>query len=294
MGGFHSKQDAPREASVHGDCTGATSPTTPKLGGAAEGVHGEWGHENPASPASPHTVAWGSGQGANETDDESIASGANTREASLTKPGPTLAPDASGDARGVARSKPVAGGTARSYTWDEGTGASGGPGGGQARLRFQAAVRVVVQENEVKRRQSATSSEKMLAVMRLATQQAKLKGTSSRHRFVEATRQAASAAISTLTSGEPEKGLSPEERGRLKNEFQAVDKENKGTLTMQQLEKLLTKRAYYTRKEAWKEEQRRKNKGKGTWNQGHTSTHAAHFKYSGADNKKDRTVRPPS
>mmetsp|Transcript_5374 Transcript_5374/g.13755 ORF Transcript_5374/g.13755 Transcript_5374/m.13755 type:complete len:373 (+) Transcript_5374:2050-3168(+) len=150
---------------------------------------------------------------------------------------------------------------------------------------FQAAARAAVQKNKMDKGEN--SSEKMLAAMRLATEQAKIKGASSRQKFLEATKQAASIAKATLSFDEPEQ-LTPVDEKRLRKEFDAIDKERRGGISVQQLEKLFAKRAYYTRKEAWKEEERRKNKGKGWGAQ--TPVHGANFKYSGADNRKDRSA----
>ncbi len=64
----------------------------------------------------------------------------------------------------------------------------------------------------------------------------------------------------------------------------------RGAITVQQLERLLARRAYHTRKEAWKEEQRRKNKAKNECGGAQVEVHGASFVYSAIDNRKDRTA----
>jgi hypothetical protein len=87
-----------------------------------------------------------------------------------------------------------------------------------------------------------------------------------------------------------EEEVSPGDKLKLSKEFISIDREHRGAITVQQLERLLARRAYHTRKEAWKEEQRRKNKGKNEWGGAQAEVHGASFVYSGVDNRKDRAA----
>eukprot|EP00283_Hemiselmis_rufescens_P025856 CAMPEP_0173438884 /NCGR_PEP_ID=MMETSP1357-20121228/20652_1 /TAXON_ID=77926 /ORGANISM="Hemiselmis rufescens, Strain PCC563" /LENGTH=403 /DNA_ID=CAMNT_0014404207 /DNA_START=34 /DNA_END=1243 /DNA_ORIENTATION=+ len=156
---------------------------------------------------------------------------------------------------------------------------------GRGKEKFKAAVRAVIQERRLQR--SRDARDRFTAAARRQHEMVRVRHGGGFMAQVGRVAQSAMMALQAASVDGPPP-ITDAERAILWVEFDHFDKDRRGLLTINQLEKLLMKRAYYRCKMIWKEAVRRKAKTEMVAAQHDHMADA--FNYSSKNNMQDRNT----